>query len=427
MGRRFLRTVVVADVIALFASILFATYRTFGVWAPWLVTTPTGSLMPSVVLVLGGAAVALYGSYLSWGNTAPRPSYGRAVAIVGLTMAITAVGILVTRSYFSREWLLTTAAVWFTLAIGHRFFQRRRPWSESMVIVTNEKPLADDVAQSPHANVIAVVDPLGDPADVPLIDDATIVVDLKAVLSEDMARYVSSASVSGQLIRPLVDVYEEHTGRLPLVHILGGWEVTRPVHRSGFAPVKRVLDVLLVLVTLPIWLPLAAIMWVVVKVDSPRGPAIYRQERVGRNGDVFTLIKFRTMIVDAEASGPQFASKDDPRVTRVGKFLRLSRFDEIPQLWNVLVGDLSLVGPRPERPVFVDHFTETIPFYASRTLIRPGVTGWAQVHYGYADDEADTVEKLTFDLYYVKYSSIWLDIHIFGKSVWTVITGFGAR
>ena len=426
MGRRFLRTVVVADVIGLFASILFATFRTFGVWAPWLVTTPVGSLMPSVVLVLSGAALSLYGSYLSWGNTAPRPSYGRAVAIVGSTMAITAVGILITRSYFSREWLLTTTAVWFALAIGHRFVQRRRPWTESMVIITHEKPLADDLAQSPHAKVIAIVDPLGDPADVPLVDGATIVVDLKAVLSEDMARFVSSASVSGQTIRPLVDVYEEHTGRLPLVHIIGGWEVTRPVHRSGFAPVKRIIDIVLVLLTLPLWILLAAITWVVVKIDS-RGPALYRQARVGRNGDTFTLVKFRTMINDAEADGPQFASMNDPRITRAGWFLRRSRLDEIPQLWTVLMGDLSLVGPRPERPVFVEQYSATIPFYDSRLLIRPGITGWAQVHYGYADGDADTVEKLTYDLYYVKHSSIWLDVHIFGKSIWTVLTGFGAR
>ena len=426
MGRRFLRTVVVADVIALFASILFATYRTFGVWAPWLVTTPVGSLMPSVVLVLSGAALSLYGSYLSWGNTAPRPSYGRAVAIVGSTMAITAVGILITRSYFSREWLLTTTAVWFALAIGHRFVQRRRPWTESMVIITHEKPLADDLAQSPHASVIAVVDPLGDPADVPLVDGATIVVDLRAVLSEDMARYVSSASVSGQTIRPLVDVYEEHTGRLPLVHIVGGWEVTRPVYRSGFAPVKRAIDIVLVLVTLPLWIMLGAITWFVVKIDS-RGPALYRQPRVGRNGETFTLVKFRTMIKDAEADGPQFASMNDPRITRVGWFLRRSRLDEIPQLWTVLMGDLALVGPRPERPVFVERYSATIPFYDSRVLIRPGITGWAQVHYGYADGDADTVEKLTYDLYYVKHSSIWLDVHIFGKSIWTVLTGFGAR
>jgi exopolysaccharide biosynthesis polyprenyl glycosylphosphotransferase len=426
MGRRFLRTVVVADVVALFASILFATFRVFDVWAPWLVTTPVGSLMPSVVLVLSGAAVSLYGSYLSWGNTAPRPSYGRAVAIVGSTMAITAIGILVTRSYFSREWLLTLSAVWFALAIGHRFVQRRRPWTESMVIITHEKPLADDLAQSPHAKVIALVDPLGFPADMPLIDNVTIVVDLRAVLSEDMAQYVSSASVSGQPIRPLVEVYEEHTGRLPLVHIIGGWEVTRPVHRSGFAPVKRIIDVILVLLTLPLWIVLAAVTWVAVKLGST-GPALYRQERVGRNGETFTLVKFRTMINDAESGGPQFASKNDPRITRVGRFLRRSRLDEVPQLWSVLVGDLSLVGPRPERPVFVERYSRTIPFYDSRLLIRPGITGWAQVRFGYADGDADAVEKLTYDLYYVKHSTIWLDIHILGMSIWTVLAGSGAR
>jgi lipopolysaccharide/colanic/teichoic acid biosynthesis glycosyltransferase len=154
---------------------------------------------------------------------------------------------------------------------------------------------------------------------------------------------------------------------------------------------------------------------------------MYRQERVGRSGELFTLTKFRTMVVNAEENGPQFAQLNDPRLTSVGGFLRKSRLDEVPQLWNVLLGDLSLVGPRPERPVFVERFSATIPFYASRTLIRPGVTGWAQVNFGYADGDADTVEKLTYDLYYVKYSAIWFDLQILGSSVWTVLSGFGAR
>ena len=113
--------------------------------------------------------------------------------------------------------------------------------------------------------------------------------------------------------------------------------------------------------------------------------------------------------------------------TGSGRVLRKTRMDEVPQLWNVLKGDLSLVGPRPERPIFVDEFSRTIPYYADRLLIRPGVTGWAQVNYGYADDEAETIEKLTYDLYYVKHSSLWFDVQILGKSVWTVFTGFGAR
>ncbi|MDJ0791701.1 MAG: sugar transferase [Acidimicrobiia bacterium] len=427
MGRRFfLRSVVLADVLLLVIAIVLATYRVFDVWAPWLVTTPSGSLMPSVVLVLMGAGLSLYGSYLAWGRTVPRPSYGRAVVIVGATMGFTAVGLVVSRSYWSREWLLTVAALWLIFGIVQRFILRRRPWTERMVVVTTEKILADDIGNSDHADVIAIVDPLGDPEDVPLVDGASLVVDLREVLSEDMARYVSSASVSGQRVRPLVDVYEEHTGRLPLVHIVGGWELTRPVQRSQYAPAKRVIEVLAVLVTLPLWLFLWGVVWLTVKLDS-RGPAIYSQERVGRNGGHFTLYKFRTMVTDAEATGPQFTSENDPRITRIGRFLRKSRLDEIPQLWNVLRGDLAIVGPRPERPVFVDQFSESIPFYDSRTLIRPGVTGWAQVQYGYADGEADAVEKLTYDLYYVKHSSLWLDVHILGLSIWTVLTGQGAR
>ena len=180
------------------------------------------------------------------------------------------------------------------------------------------------------------------------------------------------------------------------------------------------------MITFPIWIVVWGLVWLLVRIDSS-GPAIYRQQRVGRNGAPFTLYKFRTMVSDAERSGPQFASPNDPRITRTGRFLRKSRLDEIPQLWNVVRGDLALVGPRPERPVFVDEYSRTIPFYGSRTLIRPGVTGWAQVNYGYADGEADTIEKLTYDLYYVKHSSLWLDIHILGLSVWTVLTGRGAR
>jgi exopolysaccharide biosynthesis polyprenyl glycosylphosphotransferase len=426
MGRRFLASTIVLDIAALLASVLFATVRVFGFWAPWFVVNPAGSLMTSVVLVFIGAGISLYISYLAWGRSAPRPSYGRAALIVGTTMAITAVGLIITRSYWSREWLLTVTITWLILSVIQRFIRRRRPWTESMVIITNEKQLADDLRMSPHANVIAVVDPLGEPSDVPLVDTGSLVLDLRSVLSDEMAQWVSSASVSGQRVRPLVSVYEEHTGRIPLVHIVGGWEVSRPVQRSTYAPAKRFLDVVLVAITLPLWAILWAMVWLAVKVDS-RGPALYHQIRVGRSDEEFTLVKFRTMVNNAEAFGPQFATLNDPRLTRIGNFLRKSRLDEIPQLWNVLMGDLSLVGPRPERPVFVGQYSHTIPFYDSRHLIRPGVTGWAQVNFGYADDDADAIEKLTYDLYYVKYSSIWLDVHILGLSVWTVLSGFGAR
>ena len=291
--------------------------------------------------------------------------------------------------------------------------------------MTAEKGLVDDLQNSPHLAVMGVFDPAAEAPDT--VDfESTLVVDLRPVMSEEMAQFVASSNLAGVSLRSLSSVYEEHTGRLPMVHLAEGWELSAPVSRNQYADFKRSIDFVLTVVTAPLWLFLGALIWIAVKVDS-RGPAIYTQERVGHDGSSFTLYKFRTMTNDAEVNGPQFAASDDDRLTRVGRYLRRIRLDEIPQLWNVLKGDLSLVGPRPERPVWTEQFEETIPFYAYRHLIRPGVTGWAQINYGYADDEADTVEKLTFDLYYVKHMSLWLDLRILGSSMWTVLSGFGAR
>jgi exopolysaccharide biosynthesis polyprenyl glycosylphosphotransferase len=427
MGRRVLRSIFVSDMVALVVAIWLATWIVFGTPLPWRAAVPQGeSLFPFSLLMFAGAAIGSYLSARSWANSAPRPLYGRAFGIVLFAASFTAIGLVVTRVYWSRPLFGWTVVIWFALVVIHRAVRRRRPWSEPMVIITDEKQLAEDIRATPHATILSVLGPADEPPEAAVDRDVSLVVDLRSVLSEDMAQFVASSSIAGQPIRTLSHVYEEHTGRLPMVHLAEGWEVSQPVARSGYAPVKRVIDVVAVMLTLPLWLLLGAIVWLAVKFDS-RGPAIYSQERIGRNGRAFTLYKYRTMIPDAEPNGPAFARVGDPRLTRVGGLLRKTRLDEIPQLWNVLVGDLSLVGPRPERPLFVEQFERTIPFYSSRTLIRPGVTGWAQVNYGYADDEAETVEKLTYDLYYVKNSSIWLDLHILFKSVWTVFTGSGAR
>jgi lipopolysaccharide/colanic/teichoic acid biosynthesis glycosyltransferase len=227
-------------------------------------------------------------------------------------------------------------------------------------------------------------------------------------------------------VRSLTSVYEEHTGRLPIVHLHEGWELTIPLaRRKLYVQVKRVVDTALVLVTLPLSLFLGALIGVGIRIES-RGPAIFRQQRIGLEGKPFTLYKFRTMTADPDIE-PRFAAHADERLTRVGRVLRRIRIDELPQLWNVLRGDLSLVGPRPEQGEFVRRFSESIPFYGHRHLVRPGITGWAQVNFGYADNEADTVEKLSFDLYYVKHLSVWLDLEVLGRSVWTIMSGFGAR
>jgi lipopolysaccharide/colanic/teichoic acid biosynthesis glycosyltransferase len=164
----------------------------------------------------------------------------------------------------------------------------------------------------------------------------------------------------------------------------------------------------------------------VIMFDSP-GPVFYRQRRVGKGGRIFHVVKFRTMRQDAEAGGPQWAGANDPRITRVGWFLRSSRLDEIPQLWCVLKGDMAFVGPRPERPEFVESLTKEIPFYGVRHMVRPGLTGWAQIKYKYGSTVADAREKLQYDLFYIKNASIGLDLLIMFQTIKTVLLRRGAQ
>ena len=342
-------------------------------------------------------------------------------------LGVTSLGLTMTQAYFSRPLIGFSMVFFFVGAIAHRAVSRRRPWSESMVLVTNEKGLADDLRNSPHANVVSVLDPATKGDIEPLGAGTILALDLRAVLSDRMAQYVSSCTLAGFDVRAMSGVYEMHTGRMPLVHLAEGWELSTPVLKTApYLPGKRMVDVLIILATAPITLLLSGAIAVSVRATSP-GPVIFRQTRVGRDGQLFTLYKFRTMWQDAEREGPSFAQTADSRLTPAGRWLRRFRADELPQLWNVLKGDLSLVGPRPEQVAFARHFSQTIPFYSHRHLIRPGVTGWAQVNYGYADGDADTIEKLTYDLFYVKHMSPWLDLSVLGRSVWTILSGFGAR
>ena len=413
------------DLAALGVAILCGSFVTYGEWIPWSATLPSQNVWPMLGLLFGGALLGSYASLRMWVQGAPRPSYGRALAIVSVAAAVTALGVVLGRPYWSRTFLATTIAIWLAGTLLHRFVRRQRPWAENLVIITGEKGLVEDLRDADHAEVQEVYDPAGEPPAEP-VEDATLVVDLRPVMSDRMAQFVSSWNLAGYPVRALSTVYEEYTGRLPMVHLAEGWELSAPVRRNEYAGVKRIIDILLVLVTAPLWIILAAVIWVAVRIDSS-GPAIYRQERMGRDGEQFVLYKFRTMIENAEEHGPQFAAENDDRLTSVGRFLRRFRVDEIPQLYNVLKGDVSLVGPRPERPVFTEQFEGSIPFYSYRHLVRPGVTGWAQVNFGYADGEAETVEKLTYDLYYVKHMSPWLDLSILGRSMWTVLSGFGAK
>ena len=189
---------------------------------------------------------------------------------------------------------------------------------------------------------------------------------------------------------------------------------------------QRVRDVAGSLLLLAFTLPLLLLMACLIKFDSP-GPVLYRQDRVGLRGRVFTLLKFRTMQIDAEADGPRWATERDPRVTRFGAFIRASRIDELPQLINVLRGEMSLVGPRPERPYFVRELVRIIPQYDERTLVLPGLTGWAQVNHRYGASVEDAQPKLGYDLYYICNQSLLLDLKILAATVRVVLFRIGAR
>ena len=190
--------------------------------------------------------------------------------------------------------------------------------------------------------------------------------------------------------------------------------------------VNRLGDVLTSLAFLAVTLPLMLLTALMVRLDSP-GPVFYRQERVGLNGEVFTLFKFRSMRVDAELKGPTWASQSDPRITRVGSFLRRTRIDELPQLVNVLRGQMSFIGPRPERPHFVEKLSEVVPHYRDRTSVKPGLTGWAQVNFPYGASIEDARVKLSYDLYYVKHRSLLLDLLILIATIRVILFAEGAR
>jgi exopolysaccharide biosynthesis polyprenyl glycosylphosphotransferase len=222
-----------------------------------------------------------------------------------------------------------------------------------------------------------------------------------------------------------VSLYEELAREIPLEHIDDEWllRASTMSSRLHIRRMKRVLDVAVAVVLLLPAALLTALAAVAIKIDSS-GAVLFRQPRVGLAGRKFTVLKLRTMCQDAERlTGAVWSTENDSRITRVGRILRKFRIDELPQLWNVLRGDMSLVGPRPERPEFVSQLCEQVPFYAERLLVRPGVTGWAQVMAPYAASVSDSTRKLQFDLYYVKNLSLALDLFILFKTARTVLFG----
>jgi len=244
-----------------------------------------------------------------------------------------------------------------------------------------------------------------------------------------MDRLLDIRLKSGVSFDHLASVYEEYTGKIAVENLRPSWLIFSDGFRKTRVSMaaKRMFDVTLSLAGLIVSLPLMALVALAVKATSS-GPVLYRQERVGLNGRIFVVLKVRTMRQDAEAAtGPVWSRPNDARVTPIGSFLRRARLDEIPQLWNVLCGEMSFVGPRPERPSFVEQLTAQIPFYGQRHVVKPGLTGWAQVRYTYGASVEDAIEKLQYDLYYIKNLSFALDLVIVLETIKTVLLRRGGQ
>lgn len=252
-----------------------------------------------------------------------------------------------------------------------------------------------------------------------------VVVATNNELTEELFQLLVACQAHGVQVSYLPNLYEKLYRRIPIQDINPTWALYAMQGHPIFSRLrlisKHILDLMILFFSLPMLGLLIPFLALAIRLDSP-GPIFYRQMRSGRAGKVFSIIKFRTMVVDAEKDGrPRWATENDPRITRVGRFLRKTRLDELPQLFNILKGDMSLVGPRPERPEFVEELQKSIPFYRVRLMVKPGLTGWAQIHYDYGNSVEDALIKLQYDFYYIRYWSLWLDLYTLFKTVYVVL------
>lgn len=252
------------------------------------------------------------------------------------------------------------------------------------------------------------------------------VVDLHAdLLDGDWQKFLAEETLHGMPVYHINQIEESLTGRVKIRHMYEN-NLGSLLPAEHYMKVKFLIDILLVFVSLPVVLPIMIITAVLIRLES-KGSILFVQDRIGQAGKEFRIYKFRSMTHDSEKEGAKLASLNDMRVTRIGKFIRKTRIDELPQFFNVLKGDMSLIGPRPEQKVFVEQFSKEIPFYNYRHIVKPGISGWAQVTHGYASDTEETQVKVEYDFYYIKHFSFSLDVLIFFKTIKTMLTGFGAR
>lgn len=252
-----------------------------------------------------------------------------------------------------------------------------------------------------------------------------LVANLHGKLTTEQEKFISDCSLHNIPVFHITSIKEMVEGRVQVNHLsensIGSLH-PEPLYISF----KQLWEILFVLITLPITLPIMVITAVLIKLES-QGPIMFIQERIGQGGGVFKIYKFRSMSVRPKNANDKFATQELSRITKVGRIIRKTRIDELPQFINILKGEMALIGPRPEQESFVKKFEKEISFYGYRHMVKPGITGWAQTVQGYADDADSTRVKLSYDLYYIKNLSFWLDVNILFKTIRTIVTGFGAQ
>jgi sugar transferase (PEP-CTERM system associated) len=451
-------TLVVFETVLIVSAVAVAAYARLGDFAWDIALHEQGFLKAAIVAAV--AQLCLY--YADLYDL--RILADRQEIFIRMLQALASASFILAALYFwfpdlviGRGVFLIAAVLVIVLVLGWRVaFEwlsgRVGPRERLLIIGTNAAALtlARELFERRYelgVDIVGFVDP--DPAQVgtPMINPGVIgtVEDIPSIVrARDVDRVVVSLGDSrgklpmdkllemkldGVTFDHLASVYEQYTGKIAVENLRPSWLI----FSAGFSnsrllfTAKRALDLFAAGISLVIALPFMAVIAGAVRLSS-RGPALYHQDRVGLHGRIFTVHKFRSMRDDAEATtGAVWAAKDgDPRVTPLGRFLRRSRLDELPQLWNVLKGDMSLVGPRPERPEFVQDLTRKINFYGQRHVVRPGLTGWAQVKYTYGASEEDALQKLQYDLYYIKHMSIAFDLFIIFGTIKTVILRKGA-
>ena len=347
-----------------------------------------------------------------------------------------------------REIFLVDLVLTFTLITGWRLtyslvFKLTIPQRNILILGTEKLAAAVRHILNPYPEyrVMAVIDDCfneHDPSEgnpdfaleeiIDQFDIDDVIVTRHPVQNSSLKDALLKWKMKGGNIYDMLTLYETFLYKVPASYMKERWIFdnlgSESLHRKVYNRLKRILDILISLTTIIILFPLGIMLSLVIKLSS-KGPVFFVQNRIGRNHKPFPMIKFRTMVTGAEEKGPQWADKEDPRVTVVGRFLRKTRLDEMPQFLNVLKGDMSIVGPRPERNYFIKELEKKLPFYSLRFSVKPGLTGWAQVYYGYAASEQEGGEKWEYDLYYIKNMSGFLDLKILLKTIYIIIFGKG--